>query len=119
MPEEGICGHPSVFLEADVDTDFEEIFAKTNNLQTAYHLGNRANDVLMFNIKEDPYELVNVYSQNVQVLYSFIYIFQDPQTKVFSAIIRIMDISIVIYLYIDIVPRSAIRIKNYGARSVS
>ena len=67
VPEEGICGHPSIFLEEDVNTDFDEIFDRTNNLQTAYHLGNRENDVLMFNIKDDPYELVNVYSQNVQV----------------------------------------------------
>ena len=52
-----------------MSTDFDEIFDRTNNLQTAYHLGNRANDVLMFNIKDDPYELVNVYSQNVQVSY--------------------------------------------------
>jgi len=59
--DEGICG--SMYLD-DADYTYEEIFALSNTVQPTCLNTSCKRSLFLFNIREDPYELVNVYDQN-------------------------------------------------------
>jgi len=59
IPWEGICGDD--LMEKDVDISIEQLMADTGKLQLAYVNGAERRDVMLFNIKDDPYELYNLY----------------------------------------------------------
>ena len=64
IPPEGLCDQN---LLDDSQYNFEDIENLRNSLQKACFKGNCNREALLFNIKDDPYELVNIYDKEPDV----------------------------------------------------
>ena len=88
---EGICD--GTLLLDDVDTTYEDIFALSDTVQVTCLNDACKRDLLMFNIREDPYELVNVYEQNSALGDEMMQAIMDASDGITESVINMLDVT--------------------------